>query len=542
MPVCLKLTNAQWWRVLSAAGACVLLCIPLDAAASQLKDTAMKLTLQLQSKVLVFQESMQMTLRLENATVPITMPLGTSTLVTYTLRDARGIVVETADFDTRWMREGHQQPQLEPQEKMGTRIWAPGTSQEWQEDLASYLDIPAPGHYTVQASFKFRPSSLDLESASVAFNVLPSRIQWLHLERDSAAMSPMLFQQQYTEGGQVKTRYRIATPEDPMNSWIGGTLAVPAGMKARVSISDFVTSGMSWHDAARWVVWTDKQTVFLTQFEKKRAAGQILQYSLDFVPIAMSTPVQHKDGSVSVLLMRDDTLTGAGGVPLVPAQRYTFRKLNFDADGKFHRADIVAEFDERPQPLASTADEYGRLYVVAARAGRMPVQLITQTPQGAHTRNVILAESYFGAAPAATRTVLALRASGPLAVVQNAVADSLSVVLVKVPLEKNGHPAGSPFSVVIPFPTGLLAPKEQLQAADILEAPEGQLHGLVTTSMGRLFALSADKPPKLVATLLPEHIGQAGLVDSSSKVSAFYPTADRGIAHVVLESSELPHP
>jgi len=419
---------------------------------------------------------------------------------------------------------------------------------EWSDDLLAYFDLKAAGTYQVQARFTFMPASIALDAAPVSLQILSSRCVVLDVLQDAVCV-PMLYflQQHQTEVG-TSTFVRQTTTASPLGFWEGTCLPVPPGVVPRVSEADFTTAESFQDDTFRWVGWIEGDSLRLTSFTDSTPGGRVHDVPLGLEqPALCGRPIQHADRSVSALLT-GQARPGEIGI----------YQLDIREDGQEIGRTHLLNVTPGSWPMACAPDILGSLYMVAA-TGRdtLPLHLLVRSAAGRITQGELLPSDFFSeTAPEESRShaarVLAIRlgvkpSPGPKAVLVAALLDREEtrrgqgdvLQLIQIFLEEVGSEMAPVQVRSLTFPRGLLQPNETVIGADIARVQATKLHGLFTTSLGRVFHV----PPRGELAVVP--VGPVGptalatlVVTANQEVYGFFPTAEGGVASAQLARAQ----
>lgn len=496
----------------------------------------------------ILQEPVRVRLTLTNPGLPQEVPLDyeSTDVVTLKLLDAQGGDLLQGNAYTRTTRRGFQAERKRPDD-MKTAPLDTGQTMQWDEDLLTFMEIPGPGDYQVQAVFSFLPQGLHMESEAVPLKVLPNRSVWMLAHRDQVAMTMAYFIQQQQQDEDSRTLYHIVTARKPRAPWKSGVLPVPAGCWPRLSEADFVTQKTFEHDFARWIVWQEEGEIVLTPVMASEPSGTLHRLPLgDGTGWIVGRPVQHADQAVSVLVWE------AGD----EKQGHRVRLVEANAKGKEKRRRVVASTGELPRPISSAADYQERIYLLVGAAGKLPLTLFTFPRSGKPVAMVDMLEPrHFveyseGLVPldgfqllAAKAEVKAWAMSGRavLAAVLLTGKGVHTLSLVKLSLSDPPRPVERIHRLDFDLSEGVLQADETVATADLTPSMGGMLIGLITTSTGRLLACKPGSTPEEVGRIHPDRIGLATLMTTpKTEVYAFFPTEQQGTGHVLLQKPLFP--
>ncbi len=496
----------------------------------------------------ILQEPVRVRLTLENQGPPAEVPLDydSTDVVTLKLLDGQGNELQQGNAYTRTVRRGFH-AERKRLDDMKTAPLDSGQTMQWEEDLLTFMGIPHPGDYQVQAVFSFLPQGLHFESEAVDLKVLPNRSVWMLAHRDQVAMTMAYFLQQHQDDDGTRTLYHMVTARKPRAPWKSGVIEPPAGSWPRLSEADFVTQKTFDHDFARWIAWQEEGEVVLTPVMASEPSGTLHRLPLgEGTQLVVGRPVQHSDGAVSVFVWEVGD-EGSG---------HKVRLLEATAKGKEKRRRIVASMADRPRPISSAADYQGGMYLLVGAAGSLPLTVFGFPRSGKPVAMVDLLEPrHFGEysegrVPLDGFQLLAAKAE------VKAWAMSSRVVLAAVLLQGKGLHTLSLVQVSLADPPrpverihridfdlseGVLGPDEVVAAADLTPSMGGMLLGLITTSTGRLLACKPGSTPEEVGRIHPDRVGLATLITTSKKeIYAFFPTDRSGTGHVLLQKPLFP--
>lgn len=509
----------------------------------------MKFEFELHGSRFAIQEPVPITFRLTLGEVGMAIPVeyATADVISLVLLNEAGAVVARASGYTKYERMGFP-PFRVRQDALQTVPMDAAEVIEWRDDLLAYFDVKAAGTYQVQARFTFTPASIAIDAAPVSLQILSGRCVVLDIAQDAVCV-PMLYflQQHQTEVG-TSTFVRLTTTASPLAFWEGTSLPVPPGVAPRVSEADFAAGESFQHDTLRWVAWIEGDSLRLTSFAESTARGRVYDVPLGLEqPALCGRPIQHADSSVSAVL------TGQ-----VRPDELGIYQLDIREDGQELERVHLLNVTPGSWPVACAPDVLGNLHVVAATGRDMlPLHLLVRSAAGRVTQGVLLPSDFFSeSAPEEIRShaarILAIRlgvkpSPGPKAVLVAALLDREDtrrgqgdmLQLIQILLEQPS-PESVPVQVrSITLPRGLLQANETVIGADIARAQGTHLHGLFTTSLGRVFHVPPRGEPAMVAVV---PVGPTALstlvVTVNQEVHGFFPTAESGVISAQLARAQ----
>jgi hypothetical protein len=505
----------------------------------------MKFEFELQGSRFAVQEPVPILFRLTLGDVGMDLPVEYATVdvITLVLLDEAGAVVAQASGYTKFERMGLPLSRVR-QDSLQTVPMEAAQVTEWSDELLAYFDLKAAGTYQVKARFTFTPASIALEAAPVSLQILSSRCVVLDVLQDAVCM-PMLYflQQHQTEVG-TSTFVRVTTTASPLAHWEGACLPIPPGVAPRLSEADFTAAEAFEHDTFRWIAWIEGDSLRLTSFTESTPRGRVHDVPLGLEqPALCGRPIQHADSSVSAVLT-GQARPGEVGI----------YKLDIREDGQEMGRIHLLNVTPGSWPVACAPDILGSLYVVAATGREMlPLHLLVRSAAGRITQGELLPSDFFSeGAPEESRPqaarVLAIRlgvkpSPGPKAVLVAALLEREEtrrgqgdmLQLIQILLEEPS-PEAVPVQVQnLTLPRGLLKANETVIGADIARAQGTRLHGLFTTSLGRVFHVPPRGKPAMVAVVPLEQTAHSTLVvTANQEVYGFFPTAESGVASAQL--------
>lgn len=510
------------------------------------KGEDMKLSIELVKEKTVLQEPVWVRLRFQSDSKAVNVP------VDYDSADVIQLFLFNSDGEMLGYGDSYKQsarlglvPEPVSQISMETAKLGRGKTMEWLEDLLAYMDIKKPGDYLVQAKFKFQPSQIDVESEKTPLTITKNNCSWISFHRDQVAIGMIYGIQQHVLDGDAATFYHIRNDSNPVAHWKSGEIKAPASAQPRISEADFVSLDSFDHDFTRWVAWLKDRSIRLTRFTDIKPDKKIYDINLDFEAETMvGRPVQHEDGGVSILLTHQTK------------QNITkLSKLDISAKGKLLRDAVIARFTDPPFPLVSSAKYNETIFLVFAQNGSLPVKLMTHSKKEGVKERVLLTMDQYQEISEDSDDIGNIRILSIVPVVKAFAATSPAVLacavvekpnhsifsMIRIPLE-NCDKTEKPIRIVeSPLEKDFLQDGESIDHGAIADAPAGKLHGIFTTTSGRIFGFTETQSLGQLAKVAPEKTQLAELITAlNESVYLLYPTEDRGVQHVMIQSPQTP--
>lgn len=499
----------------------------------------MTFSLFLPQSTVIVQEPIPVVLRFRNGEANTSFPWDyqQADVVTVRVFDADGTLVGEADGYDRLARAN---PRVRrwPQDQLDTFALDPGDVVEWEEDLLTFVAIPEPGTYTVEADFRFEPAGAALTTEPATLTVQPNRTAGFDLLRNQGAMDIALLVQQHRQDGEAQALVHLRSAATPARPWIGSTLDVPAGAAPRIGELAFARTDTFAHDLTRWVAWidgTDLQVTTLTRDEPSDTTATI-GLGTDQAEL-IGRPFQHEDGSATILLLKPH------------GDAYVVQRLDVSAAFEVTEREEVLTLGSRPGPITAASDWTGRVHLLYGRAGTLPVQLLELSPEaGRYEHRMPLYAIHFpdlAIDELRSLRVLDLRADiglhvaarrALLAAIVFEQKDRRIFRWVRVGLfERKGTLRPDPDDVdMTPLDvTDAWPADDELVGADVVQDARGGLHALVHLASGRVFYLRPGAAPRELSDVAADPAPQL-FPALGGDVYLFAPTAEAGVQAQVL--------
>jgi len=253
-----------------------------------------------------------------------------------------------------------------------------GKTVEWTENVLSFVDIPCPGTYNINAEFVFAPSGIKSESPICQLIINPCNTIYVDV-LDDYICAPQQYILQINKTDQISHNalmHIAGCKIFPAFSSISLQQPLPEG--ALIAKADFVEGKHFEHDLFRRFASIDKKTLVTGYLDAVTGTCRVSQImsSLPDNTSFFARPVQHNDKGFTVFLNK----SGA-----IESHRFT-------VDGKLLQSKTIASLKNNPFPSSGSASGDGIMFLVHGTEGSLPVMLITFNKDGSIKNTEVLNE------------------------------------------------------------------------------------------------------------------------------------------------------
>src|ERR1041385_720297 len=235
------------------------------------------LQLTLDRPTVLFQQSVPLHIVFTNdaRARPFPFDPGSLDFMTITLFDAAGEAIAESNPIVRDLRSGLDAP-LDAPGRIATATIAPHEMAEWREDLLVYLDVPAPGAYSVGVRFRF--GEIDATSDRMPLEVLPLACAAVDAIRDRTADNVLHVLTEH-RGEVATTLFEFRSAHAPSQRWSGVVIDdAPAAATGAIAQTDFAATASFEHDYQRWLAWAEPKALTVALV---RSAGLVVRERIE---------------------------------------------------------------------------------------------------------------------------------------------------------------------------------------------------------------------------------------------------------------------
>ena len=492
------------------------------------------------------QEPVMLTFSLTSPDAAVMVPLHYSTTdaITVSVYDSTNTLISSATGYDALQRTQEEPVNILDQNEL-TKVELPaGKTLIWEQNLLSFVSVPGPGTYFIEAVFNFSPSAIAATSPRAELTIMETATRYCDIVTDHICITETYLLQCSSIDSEQVIAPHVAGP-GIFPAWRSGRLSAKTTAPALVAKADFADHTSFEYDLYRPFAWIDGNELVAAFFSTDSGEARILfRHPVPAAcPALFGRPVFHKDGSISVYI----------SLPELPQK--PVRKLTFSSQGALAADTTLAELDYIADPVSGTADWEGNSYRIFGNAGGLPIRIMTESSRGKVSIGTLLTEEQLLGLfmvkpdPFSIR-VMAIHAD----IGADAAPDTALLALILIEDEKGrtvqtiripwNMAASSENTVRIDSPlfkSDLLKAGERIISGDIIQLPHGATHSVLISDTGTVF-YSGAKDAYSVRLAVPS-TGLSAVRLCKGQFGNLYlvhPVAAKGLASTLLYAVPRP--